>query len=156
MFFFSLRFNAPVLALCVDDFTLALHLPCSLKKKTANNIQNLTLCGWKFGKICQKRRSEEKSKSGLSKNRSLTMLENCVVFTSLIQQMKNSMGLRKMGVESWKFRCQQQCLAEYREKCNVLDNCETKYACIVEADDSTRKRMEGTLHKGHEDHIAGR
>ena len=32
----------------------------------------------------------------------------------------------------------------------------TKYACIVEADESTRKRTEGTLHEGHEDHIAGR
>ena len=34
--------------------------------------------------------------------------------------------------------------------------CKTKYACIVEADESTRKRMEGTLHKGHEGHIAGK
>ena len=40
---------------------------------------------------------------------------------------------------------------EYRETCSVLDNCRTKYACIVEAHDSLRKRMEGTLHKGHED-----
>ena len=33
---------------------------------------------------------------------------------------------------------------------------ESKYACIVEADECTRKRMEGTLRKGHEDHIGGR
>ena len=45
---------------------------------------------------------------------------------------------------------------EHRETCSVLDNRKTKYACIVEADESTRKRMEGILHKGHEDHIAGR
>ena len=33
-----------------------------------------------------------------------------------------------------------------------------KYACIVEAGESTRKRVEGTkiLHIGHEDHIAGK
>ena len=30
----------------------------------------------------------------------------------------------------------------------------TKHACIVEADDSTRKRLESTLPKDHEDHIA--
>ena len=35
------------------------------------------------------------------------MLEFCVVFTSLIQQMKNS-----WRVESWKFQCQPQCFAE--------------------------------------------
>ena len=45
---------------------------------------------------------------------------------------------------------------EYMETCSVLDNRQTKYACIVEADESTRKRMEGTLHKDHEDHIAGK
>ena len=43
-----------------------------------------------------------------------------------------------------------------RGTCSVLDNCKTKSACIVEADESTRKRVEGPLHKGHEDHIAGR
>ena len=31
-----------------------------------------------------------------------------------------------------------------------------KYVCIVEADESTRKRMEGTLPKDHEDHTAGK
>ena len=31
-----------------------------------------------------------------------------------------------------------------------------KIRSIVEADESTRKRLEGTLHKDHEDHIAGR
>ena len=32
----------------------------------------------------------------------------------------------------------------------------TPYACIVGPDESTRKRLEGTLHKDHEDHIAGK
>ena len=43
---------------------------------------------------------------------------------------------------------------KYRETCRGAENCETKYACIVEADESTRKRLEGTLHEDHEDHIA--
>ena len=68
---------------------------------------------------------------------------------------------KKKRVESWKFRCQQQCLAEadarrYRETCGAPGVCKTKYACTVEADESTRKLLEGTLHKGHEDHIAVR
>ena len=45
---------------------------------------------------------------------------------------------------------------KYRETCRVEKKCKTKYACIVEADESTRKRMEGSLHKYHEDHIAGK
>ena len=33
---------------------------------------------------------------------------------------------------------------------------ETKHACIVEAHESTRLRVESSLPKDHEDHIAGR
>ena len=42
----------------------------------------------------------------------------------------------------------------YQETCRTPDAPRTKYACIVEADESTRKRLEGTLHKDHEDQIA--
>ena len=61
--------------------------------KEANDLQPDSLWPeiWKVMSEASKR--EEKSKSGLSKNRSLTMLENFVVFTSLIQQMKNSRRL---------------------------------------------------------------
>ena len=45
---------------------------------------------------------------------------------------------------------------EYWETWSVTENCKTKHACIVEADESSRKRMEGPLHKDHEDHIAGK
>ena len=45
---------------------------------------------------------------------------------------------------------------QYSETCRTSGIRQTKYACIVEAGASTRKRMEGTLHKGHEDHFAGR
>ena len=45
---------------------------------------------------------------------------------------------------------------QYRETCRTSDARKTKYACIVEANESTRKRLEGTLHKDHEDHIAGK
>ena len=45
---------------------------------------------------------------------------------------------------------------KYRETCRTGEEHKTKYACIVEADESMRKRMEGCLHKSHEDHIAGK
>ena len=44
---------------------------------------------------------------------------------------------------------------KYTETCRVEKICKTKFVCIVEADESTRKRMEGSLHKYHEDHFAG-
>ena len=44
---------------------------------------------------------------------------------------------------------------KYRETCRTVEEHKTKYACIVEADESIRKRMEGSLRKNHEDHIAG-
>ena len=72
-----------------------------------------TLCGQRFGKICPMRRNAKKSKSGLSKNQSLTMPENCVVFTSLILMMENLRISWRMRVESWKFRCQPQCFAKF-------------------------------------------
>ena len=59
-----------------------------------------------------------------------------------------------MRGESWKFRCQ-QCLARSGKE-RTRELVETEYACIVEADGSARKRLEGTLHKDHEDHIAGK
>ena len=43
-----------------------------------------------------------------------------------------------------------------RETCCTVEEHKTKCACIVEADESMRKRMEGSPHKNHEDHIAGK
>ena len=51
--------------------------------------------------------------------------------------------------------CKTQC-EKNRDTCSVEKKCKTTYACIVEADESTRKRMEGSLHKYHEDHSAGK
>ena len=100
---------------------------------------------------------KEKTKVGYRKNRSLTTLEDCAVFTALIQRMKSSKKLLKTRGESWKLRCQQQRLARSGEEtCRTPDAPKTKYACIVEADESSRKRLEGTLLQDHEDHIEGK
>ena len=45
---------------------------------------------------------------------------------------------------------------KYGETCRVEMDCKTKYACIVEVGESTRKCMEGSPQKNHEDHIAGK
>ena len=46
--------------------------------------------------------------------------------------------------------------SKHGEVCSSSGTRKTKYACIVEADESARKRFEGTLHEDHEDHIAGK
>ena len=42
------------------------------------------------------------------------------------------------------------------ETCRNIGKHKTKYACIVEGDESMRIRMEGAPHRYHEDHIAGK
>ena len=89
------------------------------------------------------------------------MLEGCEVFTTLIQRLQSSKKLFQMRGRNWKFRCQQlwPCKTKegkYGETCRTPDAPKTKYACIVEADRSTRKRLEGTPHEDHEDHVAGK
>ena len=40
--------------------------------------------------------------------------------------------------------------------CSNIGKHKTKYACIVEADESMRTRMEGVSYGYHEDHIAAK
>ena len=48
--------------------------------------------------------------------------------------------------------------------CKIMKNCgsgvsdknKTKFACILEANESTRMRMENSIPSNHEDHIAGK
>ena len=47
-------------------------------------------------------------------------------------------------------------LHKHRETCCTVGQHKTRYAFIVEAEESTRIRMEGSHSKNHEDHIAGR
>ena len=49
--------------------------------------------------------------------------------------------------------CKKNKHGETRSKTNVF---KSKFACILEASESTRMRMEESLPKYHEDHIAGK
>ena len=40
------------------------------------------------------------------------------------------------------------------ETCRSMGKCKTKYACVVDADESARKRLEGVPHRYHEDHVS--
>ena len=61
--------------------------PCktTTSQETESSLRAVgILCGQRFGKICPMHRNAKRSKSGLSKNLSATMPEDCVVFISLI------------------------------------------------------------------------
>ena len=57
--------------------------------------------------------TKRKTKAGYRKNQSLTTLEDCAILTSLIHMTWSSKKPFNMRGESWKFRCQQQCLARF-------------------------------------------
>ena len=68
---------------------------------------------------------------------------------------------KKTFVESWKFRCQQQCLVKTPvngrgETCGSIGKHKTKSACIVDADESVRIRLEGVPQRDHELHFAAK
>ena len=122
---------------------------------------DLTLCGQIFGKICPMRRSAKECKKIRIRETEARQLQKIArLFTSLIPMMRNSKTPSRMRVESVKFRFQPQCFANFNVRSTVktcrVDECKTKCACIVEADESIWKRMEGSPRRNHEDHIAGK
>ena len=42
------------------------------------------------------------------------------------------------------------------ETCSSIGKSQTKYACIVDADETLRVRLEGVPHRYHEDHISAK
>ena len=52
--------------------------------------------------------------------------------------------------------CKTSLCRSSRETCRTVGERKTKYACIVEANESMRIRMEGAPHRYYEDHIAGK
>ena len=67
-----------------------------------------------------------------------------------------------MQEENWKHQWLQPCLARHAIKTSMerpaarLMISSLKFACILEASESTRMRMEDSLPKYHEDHVAGK
>ena len=76
--------------------------------------QDPTMYGQICGSIRLMQRKAKQNKSGSSRNQSSVMPDNYVVSSSLTQMMKNSHTLSKTLIESWKFRCQQQCLVKHQ------------------------------------------
>ena len=100
--------------------------------------------------------------SGQLKNQSSVMLEDYEESISLTLRTRSSRKPLRMQEETWKHQWLQPCLARHARKTSMERPVATLmisrffFACILEASESTRMRMEESLPKYHEDHIAGR
>ena len=86
----------------------------------------------------------KRNRSGQSRNQSSKMPGDCV--------MKNVRRMLEIAMPA-AMPCRIQ-HNKHREICRTVGQHKTKYARIFEADESMRKRLEGTQHQDHEDHIA--
>ena len=97
-------------------FILFNERPLTDRDKTYEEINNLSSshCMARNLDHMSDAAKRKQNKDGLSRNQSSTTQDKWEEYSSLNQMMKNSSSQWKPLGESWKFRCQQQCLAKYR------------------------------------------
>ena len=131
---------------------------CETDKKT-NDLQTRTLCGLRFGKTCLMRRNT-KANSVLSRNRDSAVPEDCVVLTPLILKVENSKIIWRMRIESWKFRCQPQCFANFYVRSTgkpvALTSARRNALALLRPMNPRGSAWKDLPHKNHEDHIEGK
>ena len=113
--------------------------------------------GQTCGSICVIQQKTKQSKNGLSRIRSSIMPEDYVVSSSLNQTMKNLNTMknarRKLEIPMPAAMFCKTPVNGRGETCHNIWKRKTRYACVVDADESTRPRVEGAVHKSHQDHI---
>ena len=72
-------------------------------------------------------------------------------FKRMMKNARRKLDIPMPAATPWKLQ-----QSVYKETCCAVGEHKTKYACIVEGDESPRQRMEGSPHKNPEDHIAGK
>ena len=132
-----------------------------------NQVPDLIICGLKCGPTCQKQlRKKEKHQLAIEKPK----LDNSRKLRGIyfidpddgelketIQNARKKLEIPMEAAMPLKLRTKKR-PNKSRETDDETKGSnklrKTKHACIVEADDSTRKRLESTLPKDDEDHIA--
>ena len=90
------------------------------------------------------------------------MLEDYEESISLTLRTRSSRKPLRMQEENWKHQWLQPCLArlckknKHGESRTKTTDFKSKLACLLEASESTRLRVEESLQNYHEDHIAGK
>ena len=157
---------------CVDGFHRGHHVGWKTPRrvymvqgaadKEANNILARLLVARNMEKICQTQPTAKKNKWAIEKPkldidkarrlRGIYFIDAAnAEFKESIKKYAEKVGSPMPAAMPCKTRGR-----KVKETCRAPDVRKTKYVCIVEADGSTRKRAEGTLHKDHEGHIAGK
>ena len=137
------------------NLQMGIHGPGSGGQRSKRHPGLITY-GEKNGKTCQKQRNEQKSKSikkpklqNARKLRGIYFIDPAdAEFKETVQNAR-----RKVDVP---MPTAMPCKIKGRKCKETPDTLKTRYACIDEADESTRKRLEATLHGDHEKHIAGK
>ena len=128
--------------------------------KEANDIQARPLWPekWKDMSAGSKRKAKQKWAIEKPKLDNASKLRGTYFIDPLDKEFKETIkkNAEKVGSSDASSNVLQDQRTRVQGTCSTPSICKTKYACTVEADESTRKRMEGTLRKDHEDHIAGK
>ena len=96
------------------------------------------------------------------KNQSSIMQGDYEEFISLTLRTRNSKKPLRMLARNWKHQWLPLCFCKTSKKCKheetrgKTNECKSKLACILEASESTRLRMEESLPNHHEDLFAGK
>ena len=116
--------------------------------------------GQRCGNLCLMHQNVKRSKSGLLRNQSSKMPGYFVVFISFILKTRNpsftmESARRKLEIPlPAAMHCKTSLCRSSRETCSTIGEHKTRDACIVEADESVRVRMERAPGRYHEDYIA--
>ena len=123
--------------------------------------QDQTVYGQICGNICLMQRKRKQNKGGLSRNQKL---DNARQLRGIFFIEPNDEGFKltmKAARRKWEvpmpaaMPCKRPTKSSGEPHRNIGKR-KTKYACVVDADERTRPRLEGAGHKPHQDHITAK
>ena len=119
----------------------------------------LTMYGQICGNLCPMQRKRKQNKDGLSRNQSSTTPDNGGEYSSLNQTTKKFKLTMKAARRKWEvpmpaaMPCKMPIKSSGATHRNIKKR-RTRNACVADADESMRPRLERAVHKPHQDHIA--
>ena len=128
------------------------------KKHTTSRLDYLWPERWKNVRSSANEKKKQKKANEKPKLENVGRLRGIYFIDPADEGLKETLSktLRKLEVPMPAAMLCKIRRGKYRETCRTPDAPKTKYACIVEADESTRKHLERTLPRDHEDRIAGK
>ena len=125
------------------------------------NLVVLMMCGQKCGSICLMQQRRKQNNDGQSRNQELDnarQLRGIFFVEPNDEEFKLTVkaARRKLEVPMPAAMPCKIPIKSSGETHRSIGKRKTKYACVVDADESTRPRLEGAGHKPHQDHITAK